>query len=60
MSLPKSIENLIEEFSKLPGIGPKTAGRLTFYLLTKSSQDVDNLGSAVVNLKKNLKFCENC
>lgn len=60
MSLPKSIENLIEEFSKLPGIGPKTAGRLTFYLLTKPETDVANLGEAVTNLKKNLKFCSQC
>jgi len=60
MSLPHSIQNLIEEFSKLPGIGPKTAGRLTFYLLTKPDIDVENLGEAVMNLKKNLKFCTNC
>lgn len=60
MSLPKSIQNLIEEFSKLPGIGPKTAGRLTFYLLTKPETDIANLGEVVTNLKKNLKFCQNC
>jgi len=60
MSLPRSIENLIEEFGKLPGIGPKTAGRLTFYLLTKPNIDIENLGEAITNLKKNLKFCQNC
>jgi len=60
MSLPRSIENLIEEFSKLPGVGPKTAGRLTFYLLTKSETDIASLGEAVCGLKKNLKFCSNC
>lgn len=60
MALPKSIQNLIEEFSRLPGIGPKTAGRLTFYLLTKPESDIQNLGEAVANLKKNLKFCGNC
>jgi recombination protein RecR len=60
MSLPKSIQNLIEEFSKLPGIGPKTAGRLTFYLLTKPDNDVTGFGEAVVNLKKKLKYCSNC
>lgn len=60
MSLPRSIQNLIEEFSKLPGIGPKTASRLCFYLLTKPDIDVNNLGEAVTNLKKNLKYCQNC
>ncbi len=60
MSLPKSIENLIEEFGKLPGVGPKTASRLTFYLLSKSDYDISNLGEAVINLKKNLKYCSEC
>ena len=60
MHLPKSIENLIEEFGKLPGIGPKTASRLCFYLLSKSDFDVANLGEAVSNLKKNLKYCSEC
>lgn len=60
MSLPRSIQNLIEEFGKLPGIGPKTASRLTFYMLTKPDIDITNLGEAVVNLKKNLKYCQNC
>jgi len=60
MHLPKSIEKLIEEFGKLPGIGPKTASRLVFYLLSKSDFDVQNLGEAVTNLKKNLKYCSSC
>jgi recombination protein RecR len=60
MRLPKSIEKLIEEFGKLPGVGPKTASRLVFYLLTKSDFDVQNLGEAVSNLKKNLKYCSHC
>jgi len=60
MSLPKSIENLIEEFGKLPGIGPKSASRLTFYLLSKADHDIESLGEAVTNLKKNLKYCSNC
>lgn len=60
MPLPNSIQNLIDEFSKLPGIGPKTAARLTFYLLSKADSDIKKLGSAVSTLKKNLIFCENC
>jgi recombination protein RecR len=60
MHLPKSIENLIEEFGKLPSIGSKTASRLTFYLLSKSDYDIQNLSEAVGNLKKNLKYCSEC
>jgi len=58
--LPDSVSKLIEEFSKLPGIGPKTASRLAFYLLTKPEQDIKYFGEAVLDLKKNLKTCEKC
>jgi len=58
--LPKSIQNLIDEFSKLPGVGGKTAARLTFYLLTKSEIDTKNFGEAIMNLKKGLKTCQTC
>src|SRR4030042_2238280 len=58
--LPDSVQNLIDEFSKLPGIGPKTAGRLTFYLLSKGGQDVESFSQAVKNLRKNLVVCEKC
>ena len=60
MSLPKSVQNLIDEFSKLPGVGPKTAARLTFYMLSKPESDIEKLGRSVTDLKKNLKFCKNC
>ncbi|MFA5927627.1 MAG: recombination mediator RecR [Patescibacteria group bacterium] len=58
--LPKSVQNLIDEFSKLPGVGPKTAARLVFYLLSKSSSDIESLGKAVLDLKNNLHFCVQC
>jgi len=60
MLLPKSVQNLIDEFSKLPGIGPKSAARLTFYLLTKPKQDIESLGKAVLSLSENLKYCQQC
>ena len=60
MSLPKSVQNLIDQFSKLPGVGPKTAARLTFYLLTKPESSISELGLAVGNLRKGLVFCQNC
>src|SRR3972149_5151527 len=59
-SLPDSIQNLIDEFAKLPGIGPKTASRLTFYILTKPSQDIEGFGQKVLNLKKGLQQCQKC
>lgn len=58
--LPKSVQNLIDQFSKLPGIGPKTAARLTFYLLSKPKNDIDNIGKAFLELTENLTFCKNC
>lgn len=59
-TLPKSIQNLINEFSKLPGIGPKSASRLAFYLLKQSAMDLDSFSSALGNLKKGIVFCDTC
>jgi|SRR5579872_220456 len=58
--LPRSIEKLINEFSKLPGIGAKTASRLTFYLLKKNDLDLQLFSEAVRDLKKDLIFCSVC
>jgi recombination protein RecR len=58
--IPKSIERAIEEFGKLPGIGQKSAERLTFYLLGKKNEDVRALGEAIAKLKEGLRYCEKC
>lgn len=58
--LPKAVEKLIESFSKLPGIGPKTASRLTFYLLHVPQMELDQFGDAVQNLKNRTVFCSVC
>jgi len=58
--VPQSIQNLIEELSKLPGIGPKSAARLTFYLLNKRQDDVTRLAESIADLKTNLKKCSIC
>ena len=58
--LPKSILNLIEEFSKLPGIGPKSAQRLTMHLLHSPRGRVTSLAEAVAGLHQGLEFCANC
>jgi len=58
--LPKSIQNLINEFGKLPGIGPKTASRLTFYLLKNPNIDLQAFANAITNLQKDLIYCSIC
>ncbi|MFA5158234.1 MAG: recombination mediator RecR [Patescibacteria group bacterium] len=58
--LPKPVQNLIDEFSKLPGIGPKTAARLVFYLLKKPKPEVLSFGNAVNELLENIKYCSQC
>jgi recombination protein RecR len=58
--IPKTVQNLIDEFSRLPGIGPKTAQRLTFYLLRGSKEKTDSLGRAVSGLKDNIMICSVC
>ncbi|MDD4628729.1 MAG: recombination mediator RecR [Candidatus Peribacteraceae bacterium] len=58
--LPPQITKAIEEFSKLPGIGPKSAERLTFHLLRSSKASPENLGKALTDLKIELKYCKSC
>jgi recombination protein RecR len=58
--LPKSIQRAIDEFSKLPGVGGKTAGRLVFHLIRQSSTLSETLGQALVDLRSNLVFCDEC
>ncbi len=59
-ALPPSVARLIEEFAKLPGIGPKTASRLTFYLLRAPDEQVAALAEAVRALKLDLVECRRC
>ena len=58
--LPASLERAIHEFSKLPGIGPKSAQRLALYLLKKDSIDLNNLSGAIASLKEGVNFCSTC
>ncbi|GIW69744.1 MAG: recombination protein RecR [Patescibacteria group bacterium] len=60
MKLPQSISKLIESFERLPGIGPKTAQRLTFYLLHFPQEELEDFAGALENLKKNSKLCSIC
>lgn len=58
--LPPQIQKVIEEFSKLPGVGPKSAERLTFHLLRSSKATPESLGSSLLALKRDLKYCRTC
>ncbi|HDN80743.1 MAG: recombination protein RecR [Chloroflexi bacterium] len=58
--LATPIARLIEEFSRLPGIGPKTASRLTFYLLRAPKEQALALSEAIRELKEKTTYCEIC
>ncbi len=60
MRIPKAIQHLIESFERLPGIGPKTAQRLTFYLLHVPQQELDRFAASVQGLKQNTRVCSQC
>ncbi|HLI28698.1 MAG TPA: recombination mediator RecR [Chloroflexota bacterium] len=54
------VARLIEEFAKLPGIGPKTAQRLTFYLLRMPPETARALGEAILAMREAVTFCSEC
>ena len=56
----KTIQKLIDFFSKFPTVGPRTAGRFVFYLLKLDEKEVKDLTSTISDLKKNIKFCTLC
>lgn len=60
MRLPRSVSKLIESFERLPGIGPRTAQRLTFYLLRVPQEFLEEFGQALINLKKQTVICSVC
>jgi len=60
MLLPEPIQNLIDAFSRLPGVGPKTASRLTFYLLRAPENLARDLAEALTDLKTGTTYCHTC
>ncbi len=60
MLIPEPIQNLINAFSRLPGIGPKTASRLTFHLLRVSEDMPLTLAEALMDLRANIGYCQQC
>ncbi|MFA6321942.1 MAG: recombination mediator RecR [Candidatus Buchananbacteria bacterium] len=57
---PPSIKNLIDQFAALPGIGPKTAERLVFYLLKQPKSDLARFGLALEQIKDKITLCQKC
>src|SRR5512144_1966878 len=60
LATPKAVQRLIDEFSRLPGIGPKSASRLTYFLLRGDAQLPRDLATALSELKERTRFCSNC
>jgi len=54
------LENAVNEFAKLPGIGRKSALRLVLYLLRQNREDVENFGNAFITLRNEIKYCRMC
>jgi len=57
---PKSVEHLVEQFRHLPGIGAKTAQRLTFYILRSPRDAVATLAQALLDVKDKVRHCSRC
>jgi recombination protein RecR len=60
MLLPESIQSVINSLERLPGIGPKSASRLAFYLLRAPDEVSQDLSTALANLKAKTAFCQEC
>jgi len=60
MHYPEPISKLIDSFMKLPGIGPKTAARLAFFVLTMKEDNVSTFAKALIDAKRNLMYCSTC
>ncbi len=54
------IEEAVNELSKFPGIGKKSAMRMVLYLLKQKEQDVTKMGDAIIRLRTNIQYCERC
>src|SRR5262245_39198672 len=59
-TIPASVKRLIEEFNRLPGVGPKTASRLTYYLLRMPDEQSKSLATALQELKEKTTVCQTC
>jgi recombination protein RecR len=59
-TIPKVVRDLIESFERLPGIGPKTAQRLTYYLLHAPKEEAESLARSAIAMKEQTVICQTC
>ena len=55
-----AVQDLIDELGRLPGVGPKSAQRIAFYLLASEHADVERLAATLLRVKNEVKFCSIC
>jgi recombination protein RecR len=60
VELPEALERLVQELSRLPGVGPKTAQRLAFHVLRVDRQRAEALAQAVLDVKQRIGYCSRC
>ncbi|MDH4139497.1 MAG: recombination mediator RecR [Coriobacteriia bacterium] len=60
MRYAPAIARLLEELERLPGIGPKSAQRITYYLLRTDEESATRLADAIVDVKRSIRFCSRC
>lgn len=60
MPYPDAIQNALDELGRLPGIGPKGAQRITYWLLARSAEDASRLTDSITTLKESISFCPQC
>jgi recombination protein RecR len=58
--LPLSVENVINELSKLPGVGPKSAARMTYHYLRTPNKEASKLGEALLEMDRSTMLCKHC
>jgi recombination protein RecR len=58
--VPAALTRVMDELGRLPGIGPKTAQRLSFYILRSSRESVERLSTALLEVKLRIRFCDDC
>lgn len=60
MEYPASVAKLVNELNKLPGVGPKTAQRLSFFILKEPPEEAEKLARAIVEARRSVKYCSVC
>ncbi|MCL2606248.1 MAG: recombination mediator RecR [Coriobacteriia bacterium] len=60
MPYPNAIQNVLDELGRLPGIGPKGAQRITYWMLARDGEDLERLTESITQLKESISFCSMC